>query len=97
VLAVAAKTNFPINIGSPIDAWPLVWNGYVYFGADNGKFYAVEIATGEIVPGWPYDTGAPIKGGASLQLIFDAGFNIIATNILIGSDSGKLYSFTAAE
>ena len=86
------KPNFPVDVGSPIDSWPLVENGIVYFGADNGKFYAVDVDTGEIVSGWPYDTGASIKGGVSLQYIDENN-----KYILIGSDSGKLYSFKAVK
>jgi len=86
-----AKANFPVDIGSGIDSWPLVANGIIYFGADDGKFYAVDTATGEIVDGWPYDTGAPIKSGVSLQYIDDD--NIF---VLVGSDSGRIYSFKTA-
>ncbi len=92
------KANFPVNVGSPIDSWPLVENGIVYFGADNGKFYAVDIATGQIVPGWPYDTGAPIKGGAALHLIYNTQtWDVEETYVLVGSDSGKIYSFKAVK
>ena len=91
------KENFPVDIGSPIDSWPLVYNGYVYFGADNGKIYAVDIDTGAIVPGWPYNTGSPVKSGASQHTIYDGEYNIIDVYIIIGSDSGKLYSFKAIE
>lgn len=90
------KPNFPVDIGSPIDSWPLVENGIVYFGADNGKFYAVDIATGEIVSGWPYDTGGAIKGGAALHLIYNTEtWDVQETYIIVGSDSGKVYSFRA--
>ncbi|RKY42480.1 MAG: hypothetical protein DRP80_06775, partial [Candidatus Omnitrophota bacterium] len=84
----SSKPGFPVDIGSAIDSWPLVWNRVVYFGADDGKFYAVDADSGEIVPGWPYDTGAPIKSGISLHYIDEDNIYV-----LVGSDSGKLYSF----
>ncbi|MFH1062907.1 MAG: PQQ-binding-like beta-propeller repeat protein [Candidatus Omnitrophota bacterium] len=92
------KPNFPVDVGSPIDSWPLVENGIVYFGADNGKFYAVDVATGQIVPGWPYDTGAAIKGGAALHLIYNTEtWDVQETYVLVGPDSGKIYSFKAVK
>ncbi|MCP4650974.1 MAG: PQQ-binding-like beta-propeller repeat protein [PVC group bacterium] len=93
-----SKANFPVDIGSPIDSAPLVENGVIYCGADNGKFYAVDIATGTLVPGWPYDTGDAIKGGAALHLIYDTEtWDVIDTYVLVGSDSGKIYSFQAVQ
>ncbi|MBU1044156.1 MAG: DUF2341 domain-containing protein [Candidatus Omnitrophica bacterium] len=90
------KPNFPVDVGSPIDSWPLVENGIVYFGADNGKFYAVDVVTGQIVPGWPYDTGDAIKGGAALHLIYNTDtWDVEETYVIVGSDSGKVYSFRA--
>ncbi len=90
------KANFPVDVGSPIDSWPLVENGVVYFGADNGKFYAVDVETGEIVSGWPYDTGDAIKGGAALHLIYNTEtWDVEETYVIVGSDSGKVYSFKA--
>jgi outer membrane protein assembly factor BamB len=87
-----SKANFPVDVGSPIDSWPLVANGVAYFGADNGKFYAISTSTGNIVDGWPYNTGAPVKSGVSLQYIDDD--NIF---VLFGSDSGRIYSFKIVE
>jgi len=92
-----SKPNFPVDVGSPIDSWPLVENNIVYFGADDGKFYAVDVETGEIVPGWPYDTGAPIKSGAALHVIYDESWEIVDKYILVGSDSGRVYSFKAVK
>ncbi|MFH1459663.1 MAG: PQQ-binding-like beta-propeller repeat protein [Candidatus Omnitrophota bacterium] len=94
----SSRANFPVNIGSPIDSWPLVENGICYFGADDGKFYAVNINTGQIVPGWPYDTGAPIKSGAALHVVYDTEtWEVIDTYVLVGSDSGKIYSFKVVQ
>ncbi|MBU1087073.1 MAG: PQQ-binding-like beta-propeller repeat protein [Candidatus Omnitrophica bacterium] len=92
------KANFPVDVSSPIDSWPLVENGIVYFGADNGKFYAVDADTGQIVPGWPYDTGDAIKGGAALHLIYNTDtWDVEETYVIVGSDSGKIYSFKAVK
>ena len=60
----------------------------MYFGADDGKFYAVDTTTAEIVPGWPYDTGGAVKSGVTVHWV-DAD-NIF---VLVGSDSGKVYGF----
>jgi outer membrane protein assembly factor BamB len=83
-----SKPNFPIDVGSPVQSWPLVANGIVYFGTNDNKFYAVDVETGEIVPGWPYDMGAPIKSGISLQYIDEDNIYV-----LVGSDAGRIYSF----
>ncbi|MFH2137115.1 MAG: DUF2341 domain-containing protein [Candidatus Omnitrophota bacterium] len=92
------KANFPVNLGSPIDCWPLIENRICYVGADDGKFYAVNVDTGEVVAGWPYDTGAPIKGGASLHLIYDTEtWDVIDVYVIVGSDSGRLYAFKAVQ
>ena len=48
----------------------------------------------ELTEGWPYDTGAPIKGGVALHNIYDTDtWDIIDTSILVGSDSGRIYAF----
>jgi len=91
------KANFPVNVGSPIDSWPLVYNGVIYFGADDGKVYAVNVSTGQIVPGWPYDTGSPVKSGAAQHVIYDQEWNVLEVYIMIGSDSGKIYTFQSED
>lgn len=43
---------------------PVYGEDVVYFGDSSGKFYAVEVETGTVLPGWPFQTGQPIWASA---------------------------------
>jgi|GEM_PF-1249020 len=53
--------KFPIQFGPGVQ--PVVVGGVVYIGADNGKLYAIDAATGQTR--WSYDTGRPIFSTAA--------------------------------
>jgi len=76
-------TNYPLDIGSPAYSAPVIWGNYIYFGADNGIFYAVNKQTGEIV--WKYNTGAKIRS----YPVVSVDNNVV----IIGSYNGKVYCF----
>ena len=88
------KTGFSIPIGSNIDSWPIVDSGIVYFGADDGNFYAYDINTIDpetgkcvMVDGWPYPTGDAIRGGIALHETLTEKY------VIVGSDLGKVDGF----
>jgi outer membrane protein assembly factor BamB len=57
---------------------------YVYFGADNGKLYKVDAASGTIV--WTYQTGGPIR---TTPVVY-GGY------VYFGSDDGYVYCISAS-
>jgi outer membrane protein assembly factor BamB len=63
---------------------PVTGNGRVYVGAFDGTFYALDLATGDIV--WQQKTGGAIIGGAALA----------DSTVYVGSSDKKLYAFDAA-
>lgn len=63
---------------------PVVSEDRVYFGAYNGDFYALDVASGS--PVWPpLETGEPIIGGAALA----------GGSVYVGSGDGRLYVLDA--
>lgn len=52
------KLKWKFSIDSPIYSSPVVSDGRVFFGADDGKLYAIDIKTGKKL--WEFQTGAEI-------------------------------------
>jgi outer membrane protein assembly factor BamB len=63
---------------------PVTGDGRVYFGGFDGTFYALDLATGQVL--WQQKTGAAIVGGAALA----------DGTVYVGSSDSKLYAFDAA-
>jgi eukaryotic-like serine/threonine-protein kinase len=63
---------------------PVTGGGRVYVGAFDGTFYALDLATGEVV--WQQTTGGAIVGGAAL----------VDGTVYVGSSDNRLYAFDAA-
>jgi outer membrane protein assembly factor BamB len=57
----------------------------VIFGADDGRVYVLDAATGE--EKWSYEIGAPVKASPA----------VVGGRILVGADDGVLYCFAPAE
>jgi outer membrane protein assembly factor BamB len=73
-------------IGSNIDSSPpAVANGLVYVGAQDGKLYAFDAATGD-QPKWVASTGGAI----------DSSPAVVNGFVYVGSQDGNLYAFDAA-
>jgi serine/threonine-protein kinase len=92
--AIDQQTNqetwqFPSKDAKKIDlkalyGTPVTGDGRVYVGAFDGTFYALDLATGEVL--WQQETGAAIIGGAALA----------DGTVYVGSSDNKLYAFDAA-
>ena len=63
---------------------PVTGDGRVYVGAFDGTFYALDLATGQVL--WQQTTGGAIVGGAALA----------DGTVYVGSSDNKLYAFDAA-
>src|SRR5690606_33951172 len=70
--------------GSPIESSPLVHAGKVYFGAWNGRVYAVSSKRPRLV--WRAAMSGEIKGSVALA----------GDRILVGDYSGRVSAFDAA-
>jgi len=92
--AIDRQTNqqtwqFPSKDAKDIDlkaiyGTPVIGDGRVYVGAFDGTFYALDLATGEVL--WQQKTGAAIIGGAALA----------DGTVYVGSSDNRLYAFDAA-
>jgi outer membrane protein assembly factor BamB len=61
---------------------PIIDNGYVYVGAQSGKFYALNATTGANV--WTGNAGAPMIGSDTIGLAAGEGILVVpATNLLV--------------
>lgn len=66
--------------GSPIESSPLVLDDLAYFGAWNGRLYALDLRTGR--PRWTFQAADDIKGSAVLA----------AGRIVVGDYAGNVYA-----
>jgi outer membrane protein assembly factor BamB len=92
--AIDQQTNqqtwqFPSEDAKNIDlkaiyGTPVTGDGRVYVGGFDGTFYALDLATGEVL--WQQKTGGAIVGGAALA----------DSTVYVGSSDNKLYAFDAA-
>ncbi len=62
---------------------PALDNDAIYYGADNGIFYAVDQSTGEML--WEFQTGESLKGILSSPVIYDNG-------VIFGAYDGTVYN-----
>jgi outer membrane protein assembly factor BamB len=77
-----------IHVSSSIRGAPVLdylTSDYVYFGADDGRFYKADARTGVIL--WSYQTGGPIRTVAAIGDNHD---------IYFGSDDGCFYGLDTA-
>jgi len=91
--AIDQQTNqetwlFPSKDDKDIDlkaiyATPVTGDSRVYVGGFDGTFYALDLATGQVI--WQQETGAAIIGGAALA----------DGTVYVGSSDNKLYAFDA--
>lgn len=70
--------------GNAVQGAPVVRGGLVYVGADDGRFYAFDVRTGEMK--WSFSAGARIRAGAAVD----------GAEVFIPSYNGILYALDAA-
>ena len=70
--------------GGPVKSSPVVVDGIVYVGSDDGFLYALDAEDGAVV--WKFETGAPVRSSVTVA---DGG-------VYFGSNNGLLYSLSAA-
>jgi outer membrane protein assembly factor BamB len=75
------KWTFPA--GTAIHSSPAVANGNIYFGARDGKLYAVDAATG--TKQWEFQTGSWVESSPAVS----------GGAVYFGSNDGNLYALTA--
>jgi outer membrane protein assembly factor BamB len=68
-----------------VDSSPVVVDGKVVVGSDDGRLYAVKLADGSEV--WSYEIGQPI----------DSSPAIAGGRVVIGSEDGNVYCFGAGK
>ncbi|HEU4760007.1 MAG TPA: PQQ-binding-like beta-propeller repeat protein [Dehalococcoidia bacterium] len=69
---------------------PVLAGGDLYFGAYDGKVYALNASDG--TPVWPFTTGGPIIGGIAPDVRGGQDQATAVSTLFVGSDDGKLYA-----
>ncbi|OGR65738.1 MAG: hypothetical protein A2X31_09895 [Elusimicrobia bacterium GWB2_63_22] len=94
--AMNGWTDF--DAGAPIYTSPFLQvvggTKYVFFGADNGRLYKLNAATGALA--WSFQAGGAIR---SSPVVVPAGYFTPAADgdyVYFGSDDGKIYGVNAA-
>lgn len=67
--------------GGPVRSSPVVVDGVVYFGSNDGYFYALDAATGTVK--WRYNTGAPVLSSPT----------VAGDSVYVANDACKLFAF----
>jgi outer membrane protein assembly factor BamB/formylglycine-generating enzyme required for sulfatase activity len=78
------------DVGAPVKSSPVVVDGVVYLGADNGQFVALDQATG--IPRWTYNAGRGIRSSAAVldgRVFFSHGGGVVALDIETGQEIWK--------
>ena len=80
---LALKWKLPLQVGAPqATAFnpPIVYDGAIYFGADDGNFYALDVDSGYMR--WIFKTRAPINSVPYAD----------QDNVYFGSNDGRVYA-----
>jgi outer membrane protein assembly factor BamB/formylglycine-generating enzyme required for sulfatase activity len=75
------------DMGDAVKASPVVVDGTVYIGAENGRFAALDLATGQ--PRWTYEAGSGILSSAAVvggRVFFMKGRGVYALNADTGEE-----------
>ncbi|MDY7081302.1 MAG: PQQ-binding-like beta-propeller repeat protein, partial [Halobacteria archaeon] len=79
----SAVEKWSFTAGGDIRSDPIVVNGTVYFGSDDGKFYAVYAENG--TKRWEFNVGSNIRGG----IVYSQG------KVIFGSDANNITALNA--
>src|SRR4030042_1122599 len=71
------------TIDGSIRSSPVVYDGKVYFGSDDGKLYCIYACIGTEI--WNYSTGAPVSSSPT----------IVDEKVYVGSENGNVYCIDA--
>jgi outer membrane protein assembly factor BamB len=77
--------RFTFRTGGPIRSTPLVHDGIVYVGSNDGNLYAIDARSG--VERWRFATGAPVTSSAAWA----------GGQVYVASRDGRLYCLDAAD
>ncbi len=75
-----AALKWKLQTGGPVRSSPVVVDGVVFVGSNDGFVYVIDAATGKRK--WKYDTGGEVSGSPT----------IVDDRVLIGSSSGFFYA-----
>ena len=69
------QTLWTFTTGDKVESSPVVANGIVYVGSDDGYFYALNASNGELI--WKYNTYGPIQSAATVVdgVVYFGGFH----------------------
>jgi outer membrane protein assembly factor BamB len=80
-LTVAGKGVWTFATRARVESSPAISGGKVYVGSNDGKFYVLDLNTGDKL--WEFTAGAPLSASPA----------IANGRIVIGSQDGRLYCF----
>ncbi|VVB65336.1 Outer membrane protein assembly factor BamB [Candidatus Gugararchaeum adminiculabundum] len=78
--AVFAAFKWQYSTGGPVYSSPVVSDGVVFFGSDDGNVYALEAQTGLV--GWTFAANGSVRAAPL----------VLKNTLVIGSDDGKVYA-----
>ncbi len=91
--SIETPAGTPASVSGLVFSSPaLSADGYVIFGADDGKLYSLNSATGEAPSGWPVQL--PTNGGGSGPYKAIRSSPVIGADgtVFVGADDGRLYA-----
>jgi outer membrane protein assembly factor BamB len=82
-----------VMAGAAVKSSPSIYGGITYFGSDDGKLYAMDVAAGTPVAGFPYDTRA-FDGSTTRKIQSRPALRFLADGLLylfFTTDDGYVY------
>jgi len=76
--------NWSFETGGPVRSSPVVVNGIVYFGSNDGKVYALNAVNG--TEKWSFSTGGEVRSTPA----------VVNNRVFFGSSEGTVYALNAA-
>jgi len=80
----APTIQWEFQTGGPVRSSPVVVDGVVYIGSNDGRVYALDAATGSMV--WSNNTGGKVTGSAA----------VVSNVVYIASEAGYVYALNAS-
>ena len=88
------QTLWNFTTGGAVESSPVVSNGVVYVGSDDGYFYALNATTGALV--WSYNTYGPVEEAATVLngVVYVGGFHSHAVFAFNASTGALIWNST---